>query len=214
MDDVAAVLQVWYPGEQFGAALAAVLFGDEEPAGRLPLTFPLDRADLPGGEHGPGDAPARLTYDEGVAIGYRSPMLRRSGALFPFGFGLGHSRTRHDVLDADIVDGAVRLRLRATNLDERPAVHVAQAYVELDGRDDGAGLAGIARIPLAACQSGDGEIRIPADAFLRYDASLGRRALVAGTHAVRVCVHALDPGERVTVEVDEAEGVVAAAAGT
>jgi beta-glucosidase len=214
LDDVAAVLQVWYPGEQFGAALAAVLFGDEEPAGRLPLTFPLDRADLPGGEHGPGDAPARLTYDEGVAIGYRSPMVRRSGALFPFGFGLGHARTRHDVVDADIVDGAVRLRLRATNLDERPAVHVAQAYVELDGRGDGAGLAGIARIPLAACQSGDGEIRIPAGAFRRYDASLGRRALVAGTHAVRVCVHALDPGENVTVEVDEAEGVVAAAAGT
>ena len=105
LDDVAAVLQVWYPGEQFGAALAALLFGDEEPAGRLPLTFPLDRADLPGGEHGPADAPTQLTYDEGAAIGYRSAAIRRSGALFPFGFGLGYARTRHEVIDADVADG-------------------------------------------------------------------------------------------------------------
>jgi hypothetical protein len=104
--------------------------------------------------------------------------------------------------------------VRATNLGDRPTTHVAQAYVELEGFDDGAALAGTARIPLVAGQSGDGEIRIPAGAFLRYDATLGRRVLVAGTHAVRVGVHALDPGESLTVQVDEAEGVVRAVAGT
>jgi beta-glucosidase len=214
LDDVAAVLQVWYPGEQFGTALAAVLFGDEEPGGRLPLTFPRERSHLPGSDVGFGDAPTPLRYDEGVAIGYRSPAVRRSGALFPFGFGLGYAPTRQQVVAAEVTEGAVRVVVRATNLGDRRTTHVAQAYVELEGFDDGAALAGIARIPLAAGRSGDGEIRIPRDAFLRYDATLGRRALVAGTHAVRIGVHALDPGRSVTVEVDEAEGVVGAAAGT
>jgi beta-glucosidase len=214
LDDVAAVLQVWYPGEQFGAALAAVLFGNEEPGGRLPLTFPRERSHLPGGHVGSGDAPTQLRYDEGVAIGYRSTAVRRHGALFPFGHGLGYAPTRQEVVAAEVTGGAVRVVVRATNLGDRATTHVAQAYVELEGFDDGAALAGIARIPLAAGQSGDGEVRIPVGAFLRYDATLGRRAPVAGIHAVRVGVHALDLGGSVSVEVDEAEGVVRAVAGT
>ena len=81
LDDVAAVLQVWYPGEQFGAALAAVLFGDEEPGGRLPLTFPRDRAHLPGGDVGPGDAPDAAAVRRGR--GDRVPLGRRPQARRP-----------------------------------------------------------------------------------------------------------------------------------
>lgn len=93
LPDVAAVLQVWYPGEQYGAALAAMLFGDAEPGGRLPLTFPVDRSHLPGGDRGPADAPESLRYAEGSALGYRAAGVRRHGALFPFGFGLSYART-------------------------------------------------------------------------------------------------------------------------
>ena len=72
LEDVAAVLQVWCPGERFGAALAAVLFGDGEPGGRLPLTFPPTGADLPGGDRGPEAVPTELDYDADGGIGYRS----------------------------------------------------------------------------------------------------------------------------------------------
>jgi beta-glucosidase len=67
LDEVAAVLQVWYPGEQFGTALAAVLFGDDDPAGRLPVTFPASP------DQGPGATPE--TYP-----GRRSRALRRGSA--------------------------------------------------------------------------------------------------------------------------------------
>jgi hypothetical protein len=69
------------------------------------------------------------------------------------------------VLAAEVTDGGVRVVVRATNLGDRPSTHVAQAYVELPGFDDGAALAGIARIPLAAGGSGVAEIRIPREAF-------------------------------------------------
>jgi beta-glucosidase len=201
LDDVVGVLQVWYPGEQFGTALAAMLFGDEEPGGRLPLTFPRDRADLPGGDIGPADEVTELRYDEGAAIGYRSAGVRRSGALFPFGFGLGYALTRGEIAGTDVVDGDVRISLRVTNLGDRPTVHVKQAYLEVAGFDDGPALVGVARVPVAAGESMETQLLIRRDAFLRYDPDLGRRAIVDGSHRLRMAVNAEDTGDLLTVEV-------------
>jgi beta-glucosidase len=204
LDEVAAVLQVWYPGEQFGTALAAMIFGDEDPAGRLPLTFPLDRSHLPGSDLGPQDAPTELWYDEGPAIGYRSSGVRRSGALFPFGHGLGYASTGHEVTAAYVADdGFVHVQLRATNLGDRATVHVAQAYLDLEGSQDGRALVGVARIPLPEGASADAEVVVGPDAFLRYDPALRRRAVVGGAHLLRLAVHAHDPGETLTVEVND-----------
>jgi hypothetical protein len=108
-----------------------------------------------------------------VAIGYRSSGVRRFGALFPFGHGRGFAPTRHEVVGADVVEGDVRVVVRATNLGDRATVHVAQAYLELDGFDDGAALVGLAR-----------------------------RAVVESPHLLRIAVHALDAGLSFTVQVD------------
>ncbi|WP_163567915.1 glycoside hydrolase family 3 C-terminal domain-containing protein [Fodinicola feengrottensis] len=87
-----AVLEMWYPGEEDGNALAAMLFGDREPGGRLPVTFPTDAAHTP--IAGPPQYPAQdghYVYSEKLNVGYRWYDATGTAPLFPFGFGLGYT---------------------------------------------------------------------------------------------------------------------------
>jgi beta-glucosidase len=81
----AAILMAWYPGQEGGDAIADVLFGDVNPSGRLPVTFPVAEADLPPFDH-TSDA---VTYD--YFHGYRYVDHRGTAPLFPFGFGLSYT---------------------------------------------------------------------------------------------------------------------------
>ena len=90
---VAGVLEAWYPGQQSGAAIAATLFGDADPAGRLPVTFPASE------RQGPATKPSEYPgvnnvarYDEGIFVGYRYYDHFHQRPLFPFGFGLSYTR--------------------------------------------------------------------------------------------------------------------------
>jgi beta-glucosidase len=113
-DEVAAILLAWFPGQEFGNALADVLFGDAEPGGRLPVTWPASEDGLPSTQ--PVDGV--LTYDEGLAIGYRDPARR---ALFPFGHGLGYTTWEYLSIDGS---GSVRVR----NTGARAGRTVVQVY--------------------------------------------------------------------------------------
>jgi beta-glucosidase len=95
-NSVPAILQAWYPGEEDGNAVAAVLFGDVNPSGKLPLTFPVQLADLPANT--PAQYPGILvngvptaTYSEGIFVGYRHYDQANITPLFPFGFGLSYT---------------------------------------------------------------------------------------------------------------------------
>jgi beta-glucosidase len=95
-NSVPAILQAWYPGEEDGNAVAAVLFGDVNPSGKLPLTFPLQLADLP--TNTPAQYPGVVvngvntaTYSEGIFVGYRHYDQANITPLFPFGFGLSYT---------------------------------------------------------------------------------------------------------------------------
>lgn len=86
LSDVAGVLEAWYPGEEAGNAEAAVLFGDTDPSGRLPITFPKQLADTPAST--PAQYPGVggvATYSEGLDVGYRHYDHRHIEPLFPFG---------------------------------------------------------------------------------------------------------------------------------
>ena len=99
LDEVATVLQVWYPGEQFGTALASVLFGDEDPGGRLPVTFPAHAGQGPVQtvEQYPGiDGVA--TYTEDILVGYRFFAANNQQPSFPFGHGLSFARFAYEDL--------------------------------------------------------------------------------------------------------------------
>ena len=149
VDDVAAVLEAWYPGQEGGTAIGEVLFGDVNPSGKLPVSFPRAETDLP-----PFDD-VSLAVSYGYFHGYR--WLDRNGVapLFPFGFGLSYTSFAYAnlrVAPATLVPwGRVRVSADVTNTGARPGDEVAQLYVSYDGsRVDRAvrDLKGFARVHL------------------------------------------------------------------
>src|SRR5207237_3624347 len=93
LGQVAGVLEAWYPGMELGNAIAALLFGDANPSGHLPETFPRSQADLPtaGSPLQQSDTSPELEYSEGLKVGYRWYDSQGIAPLYPFGFGLSYT---------------------------------------------------------------------------------------------------------------------------
>ncbi len=92
LNQVAAVLDAWYPGESNGAALASVLFGHTDPSGHLPVTFPQSLAQVPASS--PSQFPGvngQVDYSEGINVGYRYYDANHETPVFPFGYGLSYT---------------------------------------------------------------------------------------------------------------------------
>jgi beta-glucosidase len=93
LGQVAAVVDAWYPGESNGTALASVLFGQTNPSGHLPVTFPKSLSQVPAST--PAQFPGvngQVQYSEGVDVGYRFYDTQGTTPLFPFGYGLSYTR--------------------------------------------------------------------------------------------------------------------------
>ena len=93
LGQVGAVLDAWYPGESNGTALASVLFGETDPSGHLPVTFPQSLAQVPASS--PNQFPGvngQVDYSEGIDVGYRYYDANREIPLFPFGYGLSYTK--------------------------------------------------------------------------------------------------------------------------
>jgi len=92
INQVASVVDAWYPGESNGTALAAVLFGQVDPSGHLPVTFPTDLSQVPAKT--PAEFPGvngQVLYSEGIDVGYRYYDANNETPLFPFGYGLSYT---------------------------------------------------------------------------------------------------------------------------
>jgi beta-glucosidase len=148
---VPAILAAWYPGQRGGAAIAAVLSGEVNPSGHLPVTWPagleqLPLPVLPGSDVPRANAEVRravgyqadrmpfdIEYPEGSDVGYR--WFGKTGAkpLYPFGYGLSYSAFRYDRLK---VTGGRQLKVtfRVTNIGGRDGADVPQVYVSPPGR--------------------------------------------------------------------------------
>ncbi|MBY5694584.1 beta-glucosidase [Rhizobium leguminosarum] len=132
---VRAVLQIWYPGQELGNAVADVLFGDVEPGGRLPQTFPKALADNSAITGDPAIYPGRdghVRYAEGVFVGYRHHDTRAVEPLFPFGFGLGYTRFSWGeprLSASDMGAECVTVSVDLTNIGERAGSELVQLYV-------------------------------------------------------------------------------------
>jgi beta-glucosidase len=123
-EDVAAVLLSWFPGQEFGAALADVLTGAREPGGRLPTTWPVRMQDVPVLGTTP-DEDGALSYREGVHIGYRAWLRSGVRPAYPFGHGLGY--TSWDLSDLLVAGRSASVIVRNTG--DRPGKQVVQAYL-------------------------------------------------------------------------------------
>jgi beta-glucosidase len=92
VDAVKGIVEGWYPGQEDGNAIAAVLFGDVDPSGKLPVTFPKSLSDVPASspQQWPG-LNSQVQYAEGVLVGYRWYDAKQIAPLFPFGYGLSYT---------------------------------------------------------------------------------------------------------------------------
>lgn len=135
VESVPAILQCWYPGMEGGAALARTLFGDCNPAGKLPVTFPKTLADSSAHRSRrtfPGDGKS-VYYDEELFVGYRHFDKRDIEPLFPFGHGLSYTRFEYSNLRSSTQQMApgetLEVTLEVANVGERAGAEVVQLYV-------------------------------------------------------------------------------------
>ncbi|MEU4517758.1 glycoside hydrolase family 3 C-terminal domain-containing protein [Amycolatopsis sp. NPDC024027] len=134
-DDVAAVLLTWFPGQAGGDALADVLFGREEPGGRLPTTWPAKLEAAPVTDVTPEDGV--LEYGEDVYIGYGAWARAGGQPAYWFGHGQGYTTWAYQELDAyPDEEGGVRVRVRVRNTGTRAGREVVQLYLAPTERGD------------------------------------------------------------------------------
>lgn len=128
ISSVSTLIQAWYGGNETGNAIADVLYGDANPSGKLPLSFPVRNEDNPAflnfrSEHG------RVLYGEDVYVGYRFYEATKRATQFPFGHGLSYTSFRLSQLSVACVGKSVVATLMLENVGERDGAEVVQVYV-------------------------------------------------------------------------------------
>src|SRR5688572_5240830 len=132
INQVDSILQIWYGGQEQGRALAEVLFGDVNPSGKLPISYPRFEFQ-PTRELGiENPALTSLDYDvefnDGVFVGYRGYERAGTRLQFPFGHGLSYTRFRYRNAKAKNRRGRVSVSFTLRNTGERTGAEVAQVY--------------------------------------------------------------------------------------
>ena len=136
--EIKGLFEAWYPGQQDGNAIAALLFGDVNPSARLTETFPKSQADIPTAtaQQFPGVPNAhgvpQSSYSEGLLVGYRWYDAKHIAPLFPFGFGLSYTTfDYHGLTVTPSRDGAnlASASVEVTNTGRRAGADVPQMYI-------------------------------------------------------------------------------------
>lgn len=209
LDKTAAVLEAWYPGARGGPAIAGVLFGDTNPSGRLPITFPASESQLPRAkvdgffEHEPNmmgvlkDANGlSANYNiEGSSLGYRWNALKGQKALFPFGFGLSYTQFE----TAGLAIKGLTANLSVANTGARAGDDVVQLYLVSRAGKPIERLAGFQRVALAA--GARQNVSLTIDPRVLADWKDGGWSLPAGDYGFALGRNAEDLGPVVTVHM-------------
>jgi beta-glucosidase len=128
INDVPAIVQMWYAGMEAGNAIADVLLGAVNPSGKLPMTFPKALEDSPA--HALDDYSAEICrYKEEIFVGYRWFDARGIEPLFPFGHGLSYTDFELSALSVDLRDSGVCVSLDLKNVGDRAGSEVVQIYI-------------------------------------------------------------------------------------
>ena len=200
---VAGVVEAWYPGEGDGTAVAAVLTGQVDPSGRLPITFPASSTAGPASPVGefPG-IDAVVSFESGLDIGYRWYQADGVTPLFPFGFGLDYTTfALADAKIAPLLAGGYAVQVDVTNTGTRSGADVVQAYVSYPS---GLGeppeqLRAFAKVVLAPGATSRATLVLPASGFA---SDAGRTpTVVAGKYMVGVGESSADLPIQLPVEV-------------
>jgi beta-glucosidase len=190
VEDVAATLVTWFPGQEFGDALAEVLVGDAEPSGRLPMTWPASDGTPQVLDPTPVDG--RLEYAEGIHVGHRRFLRDGLTPAFWFGHGLGYTTWSHErvsVAHPDALGEGAEVRVLVRNTGRRTGREVVQVYL---ARPHSAAerpvrwLAGAASVLVPPGATSEVAVEIPARALMHVDDGSDRWAIEAGDFDVAV----------------------------
>jgi beta-glucosidase len=198
LDKVPVLLEAWYPGEEDGNAVAAVLFGDVNPSGKLPITFPRRLADLPANttEQYPGTNNV-VHYSEGVFVGYRYFDAKDIEPLFPFGYGLSYTTFAYKNLSVDSksfstakAEGSVTVDFDVANTGERFGKEIAQLYVRIPSTTTAPQppkqLKGFEKVSLQQGQTGHVHFMLDARAFSYWDVHAHDWKIQPGTYHIMI----------------------------
>jgi beta-glucosidase len=214
IDDVAAILEAWYPGTSGGEAIARVLTGEVNPSGRLPVTFPasLEQLPRPTLDGYPEQRDARINVDytiEGAAVGYKWFDRQGLRPLYAFGYGLSYTDFAYSNLHAEAHDGHLSVRFTIKNTGERQGRDVAQIYVSplqptgVNGWEAPKRLCGFQKVNLNP--GGSTEVNLDVDPRLLavYDSARKKWVIAAGDYSVILSRNARTPVIRTTVHFSQ-----------
>lgn len=203
-----AVLEAWYPGEEGGEAVAAMLTGEATPSGHLPVTFPRRASDAPTSDSTryPG-VRGRVAYSEGVLVGYRWYDARGIAPLFPFGHGLSYTRFAYDSLAIISAGDGWDVRFTIRNVGSRAGAEVAQVYLAPPASAPvsmaKAQLAGFAHVSLAPGEARTVTVHLDRRALSYWSESRHDWVVVSGARAVAVGSSSRDVRLRGAIEPRE-----------
>jgi beta-glucosidase len=196
---VPAVLEAWYPGMEGGRAIANVLFGNVNPSGKLPITFPRRLGDSPAhsgkdNKTYPGDENLKVYYEEGINVGYRFFDTMNIEPNFPFGFGMSYTsfefhKLRVDKKKIKSMKDHLVLSIDVTNSGPVNGSEVIQVYAsqnQSEAQRPLRELVGFEKIILRPRQTSSLSVTVQAKDLAYYDSEKHRWRLAAGEVELQV----------------------------
>ena len=194
LEHAPAYIEMWYPGEAGGTALAEILFGAVNPSGHLPATFERRREDNPSfaSYYQEGDT-NRVVYNDGIFVGYRGYEHKGVKPLFPFGYGLSYTTFKFANLSvapaSAAPDALYTVSFDLTNTGERAGAEVAQVYVVDDHSKiarPAKELKGFAKVTLQTGETKHVSVNLDARSFAYFDPSAKQWHITPGTFGILV----------------------------
>jgi beta-glucosidase len=184
VDQSKAIVQAWYAGMEGGNALAKIIFGEVNPSGKLPFTFPKKLEDSPA--HKLGEYPGEnkvVHYNDDIFVGYRYFDTNKVQPQFSFGHGLSYTRFDYANVTVSKTDSMVSVKVTVTNTGDREGAEVVQLYVKDDKssvKRPEKELKAFSKIVLAAGENKEIEFTLAPDAFKYYDETSKKFVLEPG----------------------------------
>jgi len=203
VEKVNAVVEVWYAGSRGAQATGRVLFGEVNPSGKLPITFPRSEADLPHAKiaqptaesnwnkpwevRALGEPSYSTTYSEGLKVGYKWYDAEGKTPLFAFGDGLSYTSFSYSDLSID-AGSPTRVHFKIANAGSRAGAEIAQVYAGLPKsvREPPKRLVGFSKVRLEAGETRAVSLEIDPQMLSIYDADKQRWTLATGDYVLQV----------------------------
>ncbi len=202
LSSVAGVVEAWYPGQEDGAAIAAILTGAVNPSGRLPITFPASTSAMPAGrvKQFPG-VNSVVNFGSGLDVGYRWYQINKVAPLFAFGYGLSYTTFKLTNPVVQKSPAGVTVQVTVANAGNRAGADVVQVYVNMPSStgEPPKQLRAFARVNLAPSTSKPVTMTIPWSGFQIF--KHGSLTTMPGTYGIDIGQSSADTPLHLSVDL-------------